>query len=201
MIPDGKSALPIIAFTSSADWEAWLSGQPRTSKGVWLKLAKKKSNVSSISRSDAIDSALCHGWIDGMLKPFDASHWLVRFTPRRSKSRWSAINRSKALALIGQSRMSQAGMAEVEAAKADGRWDAAYASQSKATIPDDLQRALEGSRDAQRLFDRLDSRNRYAILYRIQTARTPETRARHVEKYVAMLGRGEAIYPPKTRSG
>jgi uncharacterized protein YdeI (YjbR/CyaY-like superfamily) len=195
-----KAGLPIMAFASAVEWEAWLAQQPRTSKGLWLKLAKKASGLPSVSRSEAIEGALCHGWIDGQLEKFDEHHWLVRFTPRKPKSKWSEVNRDKALKLIEQGRMSPAGRSEVEQAKADGRWDAAYAPQSKAAVPDDLQRALDGSPDAQQLFDKLDGTNRYAILHRIHDAKKAETRGRRIEKYVTMLGRGETLYPLKTKS-
>jgi uncharacterized protein YdeI (YjbR/CyaY-like superfamily) len=195
-----KAGLPIMAFASAVEWEAWLAQQPRTSKGLWLKLAKKASGLPSVSRSEAIEGALCHGWIDGQLEKFDEHHWLVRFTPRKLKSKWSEVNRDKALKLIEQGRMSPAGRSEVEQAKADGRWDAAYAPQSKAAVPDDLQRALDGSPDAQQLFDKLDGTNRYAILHRIHDAKKAETRGRRIEKYVTMLGRGETLYPLKTKS-
>jgi uncharacterized protein YdeI (YjbR/CyaY-like superfamily) len=195
-----KAGLPIMAFASAVEWEAWLAQQPRTSKGLWLKLAKKESGLPSVSRSEAIEGALCHSWIDGQLEKFDEHHWLVRFTPRKLKSKWSEVNRDKALKLIEQGRMSPAGRSEVEQAKADGRWDAAYAPQSKAAVPDDLQRALDGSPDAQQLFDKLDGTNRYAILHRIHDAKKAETRGRRIEKYVTMLGRGETLYPLKTKS-
>lgn len=131
--PDAASELPIITFASAADWEAWLAAAPRESKGLWLKLAKKTSRAASVSQQDAIDVALCHGWIDGQLARFDDEYWLVRFTPRRDKSKWSEINRNRAWKLIDEGRMKPPGLKEIERAKADGRWDAAYAPQSKAT--------------------------------------------------------------------
>jgi uncharacterized protein YdeI (YjbR/CyaY-like superfamily) len=196
-LPNTKTGLPILAFASNAQWEAWLEAQPTTSEGVWLKLAKAASGIPSISKQEAIDGALCHGWIDGQLDKFDANHWLIRFTPRRPKGKWSQANRERALALIKLGRMQPAGMRAIEEAKHDGRWEAAYAPQSRATVPEDLQSALDRSPRAKRHFDQLDSRNRYAILYRVQDAKKPDTRAQRIEKYVAMLARGETIYPTK----
>jgi uncharacterized protein YdeI (YjbR/CyaY-like superfamily) len=196
-LPNTKTGLPVLAFASSAEWEAWLEAQPATSKGVWLKLAKAASGIPSVSKQEAIDGALCHGWIDGQLDKFDTNHWVIRFTPRRPKGRWSQANRKRALALIRLGRMQPAGMRAIDQAKHDGRWEAAYAPQSKATVPEDLQSVLDRSPRAKRYFDQLDSRNRYAILYRVQDAKKPETRAQRIEKYVAMLARGETIYPTK----
>jgi uncharacterized protein YdeI (YjbR/CyaY-like superfamily) len=192
-----KTDLPIRAFAAIAEWEAWLEAQPATSKGVWLKLAKVASGIASISKQEAIDGALCHGWIDGQLDKFDASHWLVRFTPRRRKGKWSEINRERALALMALGRMRPAGVREIDEAKRDGRWAVAYAPQSRASVPEDLQGALDRTPVAKRLFDRLDSRNRYAILYRVHDAKRPETRLQRIEKFVTMLARGETIYPQR----
>ena len=196
-MPTTKTGLPVLAFASSAEWEAWLEAQPTTSKGVWLKLAKAASGIPSVSKPEAIDGALCHGWIDGQLDKFDTNHWLIRFTPRRPNGRWSQDNRARALALIKLGHMRPAGMRAIEQAKRAGLWEAAYAPQSRATIPKDLQSVLDRSPRAKRHFDQLDSRNRYAILYRVQDAKKPETRAQRIEKYVAMLARGETIYPTK----
>jgi uncharacterized protein YdeI (YjbR/CyaY-like superfamily) len=196
-LPNTKTGLVVLAFASGAEWEAWLEAQPATSKGVWLKVAKAASGIPSVSKQEAIDGALCHGWIDGRLDKFDADLWLIRFTPRRPNGRWSQDNRERALALIKLGRMRPAGMRAIEQAKRAGRWDTAYAPQSKATVPEDLQSSLDRSPRAKRYFDQLDSRNRYAILYRVQDAKKPETRAQRIEKYVAMLARGETIYPTK----
>lgn len=194
-MPNNQSDPPVLAFTTAAEWESWLASQPVTANGLWLKFAKKASGVPSVSKPEAIDVALCHGWIDGQLKPFDENYWLIRFTPRRARSKWSAINCKRAQALIEEGRMHPAGLAEIEKAKADGRWAAAYDSQGSATVPNDLQQALDENESAKNLFDTLDSANRYAVLYRVQTATKSETRERTIEKLVAMLARGETIHP------
>jgi uncharacterized protein YdeI (YjbR/CyaY-like superfamily) len=192
-----ETGLPVIAFASAPDWEQWLSRQPRSSKGIWLKLAKKESGIESVSRQEAIDGALCYGWIDSQLQKFDEHYWLVRFTPRSAKSKWSSINQTRVQALIDTGRVNAAGLEEVKRAKADGRWEAAYPPQSKAKVPSDLQLALDGNPKAQRLFSKLDGANRYAILYRIHNSPKPETRANKIAKYVQMLARGETIHPLK----
>jgi uncharacterized protein YdeI (YjbR/CyaY-like superfamily) len=189
--------LPVIAFASASNWEQWLSGQPRSSKGIWLKLAKKGSGIESLSRQEAIDGALCYGWIDGQLQKFDDRYWLVRFTPRSAKSNWSSINQTRVQTLIDTGRMNAAGLEEVKRAKADGRWEAAYPPQSKADVPGDLRLALDGNPKAKRLFSKLDGTNRYAILYRIHNSQKPASRASKIAKYVQMLARGETIYPLK----
>lgn len=165
------------------------------SPGVWLRLAKVASGIPSPTYAEALDAALCYGWIDSQKKSFDADTWLQRFTPRGPKSVWSKINREKVAALIDAGRMRSAGLAAVEAAKADGRWDAAYDSQRTASVPEDFQAALDASPAAHALFGTLNSVNRYAILWRIQTARKAETRARRIEQLVAMLARGEKLHP------
>jgi uncharacterized protein YdeI (YjbR/CyaY-like superfamily) len=190
-----KQDLPVIPFESRDAWEAWLAERHATSPGVWLKLAKKGSGKESVSYGEALRVALAYGWIDGQKKAFDDEHWLQRFTPRTRTSRWSRINCEKALELIEQGEIQPAGLAQVEQAQADGRWAAAYEPQSAATVPDDLRRELERNDRARTFFETLDSRNRYAILYRIQDAKKPETRARRIEKYVTMLSEGGKIYP------
>jgi uncharacterized protein YdeI (YjbR/CyaY-like superfamily) len=194
-----KRDLPVIAFKSQQAWDAWLTLQPAQSMGLWLKLAKKSSGIASVSRPDAIDIALCHGWIDGQLDSFDDDYWLIRFTPRQATSKWSEKNRARALELVELGRMRPAGLNEVERAKKDGRWSAAYAPQSTAQVPDDLLAALAKHKRAKSFFEALDSTNRYAILYRIHTAKKPETRIARIEKFVAMLVEGKTIYPLKTR--
>src|SRR6266481_6556987 len=191
--------LPVIAFKSQQAWDAWLTSQPADSKGLWLKLAKKSSGISSVSRPEAIDTALCHGWIDGQLDRFDDSYWLIRFTPRQSSSKWSEKNRARALQLVELKRMKPAGLAEIERARKDGRWSAAYAPQSTAQVPDDLRAALAKNKTAKNFFETLDSKNRYAILHRIHTARKAETRTARIEKFVSMLIEGKTIYPQKSR--
>jgi uncharacterized protein YdeI (YjbR/CyaY-like superfamily) len=190
-----KVELPIIAFTSQQAWEAWLQEYHTETKGVWLKIAKKESGIPSISYAEALESALCYGWIDGQKASFDQQYWLQKFTQRRPKSIWSKVNCDKAIQLIETGRMQSAGLREVELAKADGRWDASYASQSKITIPDDLQRELDNNPQAHEFFATLDSANRYAILFRIQTAKKAETRAARIRKFVDMLANHEKIHP------
>lgn len=193
-----KQDLPVLAFASRQAWEAWLDEHHESSDGIWLKFAKKASGIETVSHAQALEEALRHGWIDGQAAKFDDDHWLQRFTPRRPASRWSRINRDKATQLIERGAMTPAGMRQVELAKEDGRWDSAYESQSTAAVPDDLQRELDRHPRARELFTALDSRNRYAILYRVQEAKRPETRARRISRYVAMLDGGETIYPRRS---
>jgi uncharacterized protein YdeI (YjbR/CyaY-like superfamily) len=190
-----KQDLPIISFVSRDAWESWLAEQHTTSNGVWLKFAKKGSGMDTVSYAEAVDVALCYGWIDGQAAAFDADYWLQRFTPRRPRSKWSKINCSKATELIEKGAMKPAGLRQVELAKADGRWDAAYDGQRTATIPDDLRRELEKNDIAREFFSTLNSANRYAILYRLQDAKTPETRARRLEKFIAMLNEHKKFHP------
>lgn len=189
-----RAGLPILCFGTAALFDLWLVAEPRTSKGLWLKLAKKGSGIASVSKAEAIDAALCHGWIDGQQDKFDAECWLVRFTPRKRASRWSQINRTRALELIEAGRMHPAGLAEIEAARFDGRWDAAYAPARTALVPPDLQAAFDASPDAAAFFLTLKGANRYAILYRIGAVKMRETRGRRIAEFVAMLERGETVY-------
>lgn len=185
-----------MPFASRDEWEAWLEGQHATTpEGLWLKIAKKGSGIESVSYGQAVEVALCYGWIDGQVRSFDEDYYLQRFTPRRPRSKWSKVNRKKATELIKQSEMKAAGQREVQRAKADGRWDAAYDSPSTAKVPDDLRRELDKNKRAREFFSELDGRNRYAILYQIQDAKRPETRARRIAKYVAMLAEQEKPYP------
>ena len=194
-MPKAARDLPVIAFKSMQAFDAWLTSQPSDCRGLWLKIAKKSSGIASISRDEAVDAALCHGWIDGQLDRFDEAHWLIRFTPRQSTSKWSEKNRARVLELVALGQVRPAGLSEIERAKKDGRWDAAYARQSTAEVPDDLKLALSKNKKAKAFFETLDSKNRFSILYRIHEAKRPETRARRIAKYVAMLGRHEKLYP------
>lgn len=187
--------LEIVAFESPEAFQAWLGENHAASPGIWLKLRKKGPGIVALDYAQALDVALCHGWIDGQKGRFDDEWWLQRFTPRKPRSRWSQVNRDKAVALIEQGRMCPAGQAEVDRAKADGRWEAAYAGARTATVPDDLAAALTADPAAAEFFETLDRQNRYAILYRVQDAKKPETRARRIEKYVAMLAKGEKPHP------
>jgi uncharacterized protein YdeI (YjbR/CyaY-like superfamily) len=189
-----RADLPVIPFATRDAWAAWLEEQHATSDGLWLKFAKKGSGLDSVTYAEAVEVALCYGWIDGQVRKFDEDYYLQRFTPRRARSKWSKINRQKATELIERGEMKPAGLREVERARADGRWDAAYDAPSTAQVPDDLLRELEKNQPAREFFETLDGRNRYAILYQIQDAKRPETRARRIEKYVAMLSEGKKIY-------
>jgi uncharacterized protein YdeI (YjbR/CyaY-like superfamily) len=188
-------ALPEKLFKDLEAWEKWLSTHGGRSPGVWLKVAKGDSGLASVSYQQALEAALCHGWIDGQKKPLDERFWLQKFTPRGPRSIWSRINREKAISLSRQGRMKPAGLAAMEAAKASGRWDAAYDSQKTAGVPADLQEALGGNPAAMSFFKTLNSRNRYAILFRIQSVKKAETRQKKIAAFVAMLERHEKIYP------
>jgi uncharacterized protein YdeI (YjbR/CyaY-like superfamily) len=184
-----------IECTSAAAWERWLKRHHATAAGVWLRIAKKDSGIASIDHPAALEEALCWGWIDGQRKSEDAQYFLQRFTPRTKRSIWSKINRAKVLKLIEEGRMQPAGLAEIERAKADGRWEAAYEAASVATVPPDLQAALDANRKAAKFFATLDSRNRYAVLFRTQGAKKPDTRAKRIAQFVEMLAKGEKIHP------
>lgn len=192
-MPD--DGLPVLGPGSSAEWDAWLSEHHADSPGLWLKIPKKGSGAPGVTYPDALSLALCHGWIDGQKSRLDGDYWLQRFTPRRAGSKWSRINRDQAAALIESGQMRPAGLREVELARADGRWTAAYESQSTAAVPEDLARALAGNGAAAAFFERLDRGNRYAILYRIADAKRPDTRARRIATFVAMLSEGKKIHP------
>jgi uncharacterized protein YdeI (YjbR/CyaY-like superfamily) len=183
------------AFASADEWEAWLRKHHDTAPGVWIRFARKGAGVPTVTYMEALHAALCFGWIDGQARRLDDAFYLQRFTPRRARSIWSKRNRDFATALIESGRMQPAGLREVERAKADGRWDAAYDAPSTATVPDDLQAALDANPAAAEFFAGLSGQNRYAVLHRIQTAKRPETRARRIEKFVAMLAAGETLHP------
>jgi uncharacterized protein YdeI (YjbR/CyaY-like superfamily) len=186
--------LPIHLFAEPDELEVWLEENGGSCDGIWLKIAKKGTGKRTVTYPEALELALCFGWIDSQKRGFDEAYFLQRFTPRRPRGRWSKINREKAETLISAGRMRAAGLAEVEAAKADGRWEAAYEGQRTARVPDDLQRELDASPAAAAFFTRLDSANRYAIIYRLHDAKKPETRERRLRKFVAMLERGEKIH-------
>ena len=186
--------LPVLLFASRGELEAWLEENHADCEGLWLKIAKKGSGVESVSYAEALERALCFGWIDSQKRGLDETFFLQRFTPRRPRGKWSQINRAKAEELIAAGAMRSAGLSEVEAAKADGRWDAAYAGQRTATVPDDLKHELDRNEAASAFFAKLDSANRYAIIYRLQEAKKPETRQKRLRKFVAMLERGEKIH-------
>jgi uncharacterized protein YdeI (YjbR/CyaY-like superfamily) len=190
-----SDALPVMSFGSTDAWDAWLAAHHADSPGLWLKIAKKGAAGTTISYSEALDVALCHGWIDGQKGRYDDDYWLQRFTPRKPASKWSKINTERAAALTASGRMRPAGLREVERAQADGRWEQAYESQSRITVPEDLARALAANERASAFFATLDSANRYAILYRISAAKRPETRAKRIDTYVAMLSEHKKIHP------
>ena len=190
-----SAVLSARAFECQRDWARWLQENHGKSSGVWLQLAKKDTDIESVLYGEAVETALCFGWIDGQKKAHSKQYWLQKFTPRSERSVWSKINKSKALALIKAGKMQSAGLSEIERARRDGRWDAAYESAKKSVVPSDFQSALEGNARAKDFFGTLDSRNRYAVVFRIQTARTATTRAKRISKFVQMLERHEKIHP------
>jgi uncharacterized protein YdeI (YjbR/CyaY-like superfamily) len=186
--------LPIILFDDQRAWAEWLDGHHAEAPGAWLRLAKKGAPYASVSYAEALDVALCYGWIDSQKKTFDQDSFLQKFGPRGARSLWSKVNREKIQVLMDAGRMKPAGLLAVEAAKADGRWDAAYDPASTATVPDDLQAALDANPRAKESFATLNGANRYAILFRVQTAKKPETRAKRIATLVEMLERNEKIH-------
>jgi uncharacterized protein YdeI (YjbR/CyaY-like superfamily) len=190
-----RAELPIVLFEHQEAWVTWLAQNHAEAPGIWLRHAKKASGLASVSYGEALEVALCYGWIDGQKKSYDESSWLQKWTPRGPKSIWSKINREKVLKLIENGQMKPAGMAAVERAKQDGRWDAAYDSHSTATVPSDLQAALDSNAEASAFFATLNSTNRYAILFRIQTAKKAETRAKRIQEFISMLARHEKLHP------
>lgn len=189
-----KPDLPILPFDNKKKWTDWLAKQHEKSSGVWLKLAKKDSGIASVTYDEAVESALCYGWIDGQKKSFDDKYWLQKFTPRRPKSIWSKINTEKAERLIKSSEMKPAGLRTIEAAKKDGRWANAYESPKNISIPRDFQSALDKNKKAKAWFDMLNRTNRYAILSRIFTAKKAETRAKRIKQFIEMLEKNEQIH-------
>jgi uncharacterized protein YdeI (YjbR/CyaY-like superfamily) len=187
--------LPVLAFQTVAEWEQWLEAEGDQAPGVWVKISKRGAAEATISYAEALDAALCFGWIDGQKAPLDEHHWLQRFARRKPRSRWSKINTQKAEALAASGRMRPEGLLEVERAKVDGRWDAAYSGQRDAQVPDDLRQALDADKAASEFFETISSVNRYAILYRISAVKRPETRARKIAEYVRMLAEHKTIHP------
>jgi uncharacterized protein YdeI (YjbR/CyaY-like superfamily) len=190
---------PILSFPDAVALEAYMSGAPQRSTGFWLKLSKIGAPEATIGKGEAVEAAICCGWIDGQLAKFDEHHFLVRMTPRRAGSRWSAKNRETAERLAREGRLRANGVEQIERAKTDGRWEAAYPSQGKAEVPSDLLAALAGNAKAMRFFETLDRANRYSIIYRVGDAKLPRTRSRRIAQYVEMLARGETIHPAKAK--
>ncbi|MCW3033662.1 MAG: hypothetical protein QOK19_2645 [Solirubrobacteraceae bacterium] len=192
---DAADGLPVLAFASAAEWRGWLAEHHSSALGVWISIAKKGSGIESVRYPEVLEEALCFGWIDGRRMRLDERRFLQRFTPRRARSPWSRINREKAEALIERELMAAAGHAEVDRARADGRWERAYASQRRAVVPEDLQAELDRRPGAAAAFAALSAQNRYAILYRLEQARRPETRTRRLAAFLAMLEAGETLHP------
>jgi uncharacterized protein YdeI (YjbR/CyaY-like superfamily) len=193
----GNANDPVRLFAIQADWAAWLEKNHRHSRGLWLQVAKKGSGLQSVTYGEALEVALCYGWIDGQKRGDSDQAWLQRFLPRSANSIWSKINRDKAVALIASGRMNAAGLEAVEAAKKAGRWDAAYDSPKAAKIPKDFEAAMDARPRARKFFQSLDGANRYAVLFRIQTVKKAETRARKIREFVEMLERSETIHQPR----
>lgn len=189
-----SSELPILSFRSQAEWETWLKKNHCECKGIWLRFFKKASGVKGLSYAEARDASLCYGWIDSQVKTYDEVSYIQRFTPRGPRSVWSKLNTEHVVRLTNAGRMTPSGLEKVEAAKKDGRWDAAYASPGNAVIPDDFKKALTGNKKARAFFDGLNKADSYAFITRIQFARKPETRARRISQFVEMLARGEKLH-------
>lgn len=187
--------LPVKLFRNQKAWDTWLDSHGTSSPGLWLRIAKKAASLKSVNYAEALESALCHGWIDGQRRAHDEDSFLQRFTPRGSRSIWSRINRAKVLELIEAGRMRPAGLAAIERAKQNGRWDAAYDSHRTAEVPDDFLAALDDNPGARAFFATLDNQNRYAVIFRLQTAIRQDTRARRIEKFIEMFARGEKLHP------
>jgi uncharacterized protein YdeI (YjbR/CyaY-like superfamily) len=192
--------LPVKLFKTPAAWEKWLETNHVKSKGIWMQIAKKDSGLSSATYQEALDVALCYGWIDGQKRPFDERTWLQRFTPRGPRSIWSKINTGKADALIKAGRMRAAGLAAIESAKASGRWEAAYQPWSNPDVPPELQAALDASPNAKAFFETLRGANRYGVIFRVQTAKKSETRAKRIADFIARFEQGETIFGPERQA-
>lgn len=192
--PEELAGLPVLSFATVADCEAWFEQHSAGQRGFWLRIGKAGAAAPTVTYAEALDVALCHGWIDGQKRVYDETSWLQRFTPRGPRSRWSQVNRDKAEALIKAGRMRPSGLAQVDAAKADGRWAAAYAGQRTATVPNDLAAALDADPLAKAFFESLSGANRYAILYRVQDAKRPQTRAARIAKFVEMCHNHETLH-------
>lgn len=186
-------------FDDQASWDRWLALHGAASPGVWLKIAKATARRATVTKQQAIETAISHGWVDGQLGAFDGEYFLVRFTPRKPGSKWSAVNVKTAERLMGENRVTPAGLRQIEAAKSDGRWASAYVGQRMAEPPADLLQALHASPKARRAFDALDRANRYSIIYRVQDAKKAETRAKRIATYIAMLEDGQTLHPKRSR--
>ena len=189
-----RDELPVMPFSSPGTWETWLEANHEVAPGVWLQIAKKASGIPSVTYSEALDVALCYGWIDGQKAGYDDDYFLQRFTPRRARSKWSKINVDRVGELVKAGRMRPAGTTQVEAAKSDGRWEAAYGGSATITVPDDLQAALDANPAARDFFATINRTNRYAVLYRVHDAKRPETRAKRIATIVQMLAEGRTYH-------
>ena len=194
-VDEGMDGQQVIAFTDDAAWERWLDQNHASTNVVWVKFAKKASGIPTVTYAEAVTTALCFGWIDSQMRSLDETWYIQRFTPRGPRSKWSQINQKAVAALIETGRMREAGLAAVDAAKVDGRWDRAYAPPSTATVPDDLRAALDAQPPAAEAFAQLSGQNRYAVLYRVEEAKRPETRSRRIAQFVDMLARGDTPHP------
>jgi uncharacterized protein YdeI (YjbR/CyaY-like superfamily) len=186
---------PVKSFKSAADFEKWLDKNHKKADGLWMKIAKANTGIKSIAFPDALDIALCYGWIDGMRRGLDDEYYMQKFTPRRGKSVWSVINKDKVAQLIKQGRMKEAGLDAIERAKKNGQWDRAYLSPANAEVPEDLQEALNSNKKAKAFFAKLSSQNRFAILYRLHHVKREETKKKKIHEYIKMLEQGRTIYP------
>jgi uncharacterized protein YdeI (YjbR/CyaY-like superfamily) len=189
------NGLQILEIRTQKDWQKWLDKNHAQQDGVWLKFAKKASGITTVNYAEALEEALCYGWIDSQAKSLDDKFYLQKFSPRRARSIWSKINVDKVEKLIAEGKMQPAGLAQIEAAKADGRWEAAYHSPANAVMSEDFSKALNKNKKAKEFYETLSKGNKYAILWRLQQAKRPETRARNIEKFIAMLAAGQKFHP------